>query len=57
MEKESWVEDDLWTKNLVPGGARGVALKSKFPLIAVWAERLTFVREDWGRLRVITAWK
>ena len=35
VEKEGWVEEYPWTKNLVPGGARGVALKSKLPLTAV----------------------
>ena len=44
MEKEGWVEDDLWTKTLVPGGARGVALKSEFPFMAAWAESLGFVQ-------------
>ena len=39
MEKEGQVEDGLWTKTLVPGGVRGVVLKSKFPLMAAWAER------------------
>ena len=43
VEKEFRLEAALWTKTLVPGGARGVALKSKFPLMAVWAERLGFV--------------
>ena len=45
VEKEVRVEDDWWTKTLVPGGERGVALKSKFPLMAVWAESLGFVQE------------
>ena len=56
MDKEGQVEDNSWTKTLVPGGARGVALKSKFPLMAAWSERLGFVQEDQSRLRVITAW-
>ena len=56
MEKEGQVEDNSWTKTLVAGGARGVALKSKFPLMSVWSERLRFVQEDCSRLRVITAW-
>ena len=50
------MENDSWTKTLVPGGARGVALKLKFLLMAAWAESLGFVREDRSRLRVITAW-
>ena len=49
------MEAALWTKTLVPGGARGVALKSKFLLMAVWAERIGFVQEDRRRLKVITA--
>ena len=56
VEKEGRVEDDLWTKTFVPGGERGVALKSKLPLMAEWAERLGFVREDRSRLIVMTAW-
>ena len=56
MYKEVWVEYYLWTKTFVTGGARGVALKSKFPLMATWAKRLGFLREDCSRLRVITTW-
>ena len=56
VEKKGRVEENSWTKTLVPGGARGVALKSKFPLMAAWSERLGFVQEDQSRLRVITAW-
>ena len=41
---------------LVPGGASGLSLKSKFMLMAVWAESLGFVREERRRLRVIRAW-
>ena len=37
VEKQVRVKDDLWTNTLVPGGARGVALKSKSPLMAAWA--------------------
>ena len=37
VEKEGQVEDDSWTKTLVPGEARGVALKSKFLLMSKWA--------------------
>ena len=43
VEKEGRLEAALWTNTLVPGGAREVSLKSKFPLMAVWAERLGFV--------------
>ena len=64
VEKESWLEAASRTNTLaasrtntlVPGRSRGVALKSKFPLMAEWAERLGFVQEYWSRLRVITAW-
>ena len=56
VEKEGRVEDNLWTKTLVPGGERGVALKSKFLLMDAWAERLMFVWEDWSMLSVISAW-
>ena len=55
VENEGRLEAALWTKTLVPGGARGVALKSKLPFIAAWAERLGFVREERSRLRVRTA--
>ena len=37
VEKEIRVEDDLLTKTLVQGGARGVALNSRFLLMAAWA--------------------
>ena len=40
VDNEGWLEATLWTKILVQGGARGVSLKSKFPLMAAWAERL-----------------
>ena len=56
VDNEVWLEAALWTKTLVPVGARGVALNSKFPLMAALAERLGFVREERSRLRVITAW-
>ena len=56
VDKEGRLEDYLWTKTLVPGGARGVVLKSKFPLMAAWSERLGFVQEDWIRLRLMKAW-
>ena len=47
----AWVENEghlgaaLWTKTLVPGGARGLALKSKLQCMAAWVEKLGFVRE------------
>ena len=47
--KEGWVEEDLWTKTLVPGGERGVVVKSKSQLMAMWAERLGFLREYQSR--------
>ena len=45
VENEGRLEAASWTKTFVPGGARGVALKSKLPFMAAWAERLGFVRE------------
>ena len=45
VENEGWLEAASWTKTLVPGGARGVSLKSKFLFMAAWAEILGFVRE------------
>ena len=56
VEKEGRVEEYSWNKTLVPGGAKGVALKLKFTLMAAWAERIGFVREERRRLIVITAW-
>ena len=56
VENEVRLEAALWSKTLVPGGARGVALKSKLPFMAAWAERLGFVREERSRLRVRTDW-
>ena len=55
VENEVRLEATLWIKNLVPGGARGVALKSKFPFMAEWTERIGFVRDERRRLRVRTA--
>ena len=34
VEKEGPVEDDSWTNHFVRGGERGVALKSKFLVMA-----------------------
>ena len=56
VENEGWLEAASWIKTMVPGGARGVALKSKLLFMAEWAERLGFVREERSRLRVMTAW-
>ena len=50
VENKGRLEASSWTKTLVTGGARGVALNSKFPFMAVWAERLEFVREERSRL-------
>ena len=50
VENEGWLEAALWTKTLVPGGAWGVALRSKFAFMAAWAERLGFVQEERSRL-------
>ena len=55
VENEGRYEAASWTKTLVPGGARGVALKSKLPLMDVWAERIGFVMEEKIRLRVSNA--
>ena len=56
VEKEGRLEAASWADTLVPGGARGLALKSKFPLMDACAEGLGFVREERRRLRVITDW-
>ena len=56
VDNEGRLEAALCTKTLVTGGARGVALKSKFPFMVAWAERLGLVREERSRLRVSNAW-
>ena len=56
VENEGWLEAALWNKTLVPGGARGVALKSKLLFMAAWAGRIGFVREERIGLRVRTDW-
>ena len=56
VKDEGRLEASSWTNTLVPDGARGVELKSKLSLMAAWAERLGFVREERSRLRIITAW-
>ena len=56
VENEGQLEAASWTKTLVPGGARGVALMSKLPFMAAWKERLGFVKEELSRLRVRTSW-
>ena len=56
VDNEGRLEAALWTKNLVPGGAMGVSLKPKLPLMAVWAESIGFVQEERSRSRVSTAW-
>ena len=43
VEKEGQVDNDSWTKTLVPGGASGVVLKLKLLLVNEWAESLGFV--------------
>ena len=55
VENEGLLEAALWNKTLVPGGARGMALKSKFLFMAAWTERIGFVRDERRRLRVRTA--
>jgi len=44
-----------WATILVPGGARGVRLKSKLPNREAWADRDGWMREDRSRLRVSVA--
>ena len=39
VDKEGRLEAASWTKTLVPGGARGVALNSKFSLMDAWAKK------------------
>ena len=56
VENEGQLEASSWTKTLVLGGARGVALESKLLLMAAWAEMIEFVREEQRSLRVRTAW-
>ena len=56
VDNEGRLEAALWTKNLVPGGAMGVSLKPKLPLMAVWAESIGFVQEERIGLRVSTDW-
>ena len=55
MDKEGQLEATSWDVTLMPGGARGIALKLKFPLMAAWAERIRFVQEYRRSLRFITA--
>ena len=43
VDNKGRLEDVSWINNLVPEGARGVALKSKLPFMAAWAERLGIV--------------
>ena len=57
VENEGRLEAASWTKNLLLGVARVVVLKSKVPLMAVWAERLGFVQEERIRLSVSPAWE
>ena len=44
-----------WMRTAVPGGARGVELKSKAPCSWACAERLGFMRDGRRRFRVRTA--
>jgi hypothetical protein len=41
---------------LVPGGARGVRLKSKAPCMWAWADSCGFILERRRRLRVMMHW-
>ena len=56
VENVGRLEASSWIKTLVPGGARGMVLKSKLPFMAAWAEKLGFVQEERIRLRLRTAW-
>ena len=56
VENEGRLEASPWTKTLVPGGTRGVALNPKLSFMVAWAERIGFVQEERIRLRVRTAW-
>ena len=56
VENEGRLEAASSIETLVPGGARGVALNSKLPFMAAWAEMLGFVRDEQSRLRVWTSW-
>ena len=56
VENKGRLEAASWTKTLVTGGERGVALKSKFPFMVEWAERLGFMLEERSILRMRTAW-
>ena len=57
VENEGRLEAASWNKTLVPGGARGMALKSKLPFMAAWAERIGFVQEERSRLRMSIYWE
>jgi hypothetical protein len=43
-------------RTLVPGGARGVWLKSKAPCVWAWADSCGFILEHCRRLRVMMHW-
>jgi hypothetical protein len=45
-----------WTRMRVPGGAKGVALKLKFPKRAACAESFGWRRDERRRLSVSVAW-
>ena len=46
----------VWINTLVPGGARGVELKSKFSNIPTYADNDGFLLKDRSRLRVSEVW-
>ena len=43
-----------WMRTRVPGGARGVRLKLKFPKVAAYAERLGLQRKERRRFKVMS---
>jgi hypothetical protein len=49
------VSAETWATILVPGGASGVRLKSKFPKSEACAEREGWMRDDQRRLKVRVA--
>ena len=50
VSKEAWDVGFSWTRIFMPGGAKGVALKLKFPYIAAYSDKLGLV---WGGLSIL----
>ena len=48
--------DFSWAMHLVPGGARGVALKSWIPWSYSWADSFGLILDVCSMLRVSSAW-